>query len=67
MLIVAHSTFCLVDVGAAVIRGFATGGGSFNVAEFLMRLDIVGGGRFVISLYGEVNLRTKRIATQESW
>lgn len=54
MLTVAHGTFCLLDLGDATIRGFATGAGSFNVAEFLMRLNIVGIGRFTISLYGEV-------------
>lgn len=54
MLTVAHGTFCLIDLGDATIRGFATGAGSFNVAEFFMRLNIVGIGRFTISLYGEV-------------
>ena len=34
MLTVAHGTFCLVDIGDATIRGFATGGGYFNTAEF---------------------------------
>ena len=53
MLTVAHGTFCLVDLGDATIRGFATGGGYFNVAEFFMRVNIVGVGRFTISLYGE--------------
>lgn len=55
MLTVAHGTFCIVDIGDAVVRGFATGGGYFNAAEFLMRLNIPGVGRFSISLYGEVN------------
>ena len=53
MLTVAHGTFCLVDLGDATIRGFATGGGYFNVAEFFMRVNIIGVGRFTISLYGE--------------
>lgn len=53
MLTVAHGTFCLIDVGDATIRGFTTGGGTFNVVEFFMRLNIVGVGRFTISLYGE--------------
>ena len=55
MLTVAHGTFCLIDASDAVIRGFATGGGSFNVVEFCMRINIVGVGRFAISLYGEAN------------
>lgn len=53
MLTVAHGTFCLVDVGDAVGRAFISGGGTFNVVEFVLRLNIVGVGRFAISLYGE--------------
>ncbi len=53
MLTVAHGTFCLMDIGDATIRGFVSGGGNFNVAEFVMRLNIAGIGRFAISLYGE--------------
>ena len=52
MLTVAHGTFCLIDAGDAVIRGFATGGGTFNAVEFCMRINIIGVGRFAISLYG---------------
>lgn len=53
MLTVAHGTFCLIDIGDATLRGFTTGAGSFNVVEFFMRLNIVGVGRFTVSLYGE--------------
>ena len=53
MLTVAHGTFCLIDIGDATIRGFATGGGSFNPVEFFLRLNLIGVGRFTISLYGE--------------
>ena len=53
MLTVAHGTFCLIDVSDATIRGFTDGAGTFNVVEFFMRLNIVGIGRFTISLYGE--------------
>lgn len=53
MLTVAHGTFCLVDVGDAVGRAFVSGGGTFNAVEFVLRLNIVGVGRFTISLYGE--------------
>lgn len=60
MLTVAHGTFCLVDIEDATIRGFATGGGNFNVAEFIMQLNIVGIGRFKISLYGEVKRSLKK-------
>jgi len=53
MLTVAHGVFCMMDIGDATIRGFAAGGGAFNVTEFVLRLNIVGEGRFAISLYGE--------------
>lgn len=53
MLTVAHGTFCVMDIGDAAIRGVAAGGGALNPAEFFLRLNIVGVGRFAISLYGE--------------
>lgn len=53
MLSVAHGTFCLLDISDATIRAFATGAGTFNASEFFMRLNIIGVGRFAISLYGE--------------
>ena len=54
MLTVAHGTFCLIDVTDATVRGFITAPGSFNVKEFFLRLNIIGVGRFTISLGGEV-------------
>ena len=54
MLTVAHGTFCLIDTGDALIRSTVKGAGSVNVEEFFMRLNIVGIGRFTISLCGEV-------------
>lgn len=60
MLTVAHGTFCLIDISDATIKGFATGGGSFNVVEFFMRFNIVGIGRFTISLYGEMKRGTQK-------
>lgn len=65
MLTVAHGTFCLIDAGDAVVQGFVSGGGSFNVVEFAMRLNIVGVGRFTISLYGETCRGIKRNALNE--
>ncbi|MBO2726696.1 hypothetical protein [Lactiplantibacillus plantarum] len=53
MLSVAHGTFCLVDVGDAVSRSLIASGGTFNAVEFVLRLNVVGVGRFAISLYGE--------------
>ena len=41
-------------IGDATARGFITGVGTFNPTEFFLRLNIVGVGRFTISLYGEV-------------
>ena len=60
MLTVAHGTFCVIDAGDAIARGFATGGSSFNVTEFVLRLNIIGIGRFTISLYGETSRGLKR-------
>lgn len=54
MLTVAHGTFCLIDIGDASIRAISTGGGTFNAVEFFMRLNIIGIGRFTISIYGEI-------------
>lgn len=66
MLTVAHGTFCLIDLSDATIRGYTTGGATFNVAEFVMRLNIVGVGRFTISLYGEVKSSVKRSDARET-
>jgi hypothetical protein len=43
----------MMDLGDATVRAFITGGGTFNVTEFFLRLNIVGVERFTISLYGE--------------
>ena len=53
MLTVAHGTFCLLDAGDATIEAFLHGAGTFDVKEFVLRLNIIGVGRFAISLYGE--------------
>jgi hypothetical protein len=54
MLTVAHGTFCVVDITDATARGFATGGGVFNPVEFFLRLNVIGIGRFTISLGYEI-------------
>lgn len=59
MLTVAHGTFCMVDLGDAVVRGVVSAPGSFDAKEFFLRLNIVGLGRFTISLYGEGNRAIK--------
>lgn len=61
MLTAAHGTFCLIDIGDVAIRGLKKGAGGFNVTEFFMRLNIVGVGRFTISLYGEAKRGIQRI------
>lgn len=48
MLTAAHGTFCLCDVGDALCRGLAG-----DVDGVVMRLNVVGIGRFAVSLYGE--------------
>lgn len=53
MLTVAHGTFCMMDLGDTTIKSFRNRGGNFNITEFSLRLNIVGIGRFAISLYGE--------------
>lgn len=55
MLTVAHGTFCAVDLADATIRSFLEGGGTFNSVEFFLRFNIVGVGRFSVSLYGEAS------------
>ena len=60
MLTVAHGTFCLADLGDATIRSFAKGGVPFNVKEYVLRLNVIGVGRFTISLYGEIRRSVER-------
>lgn len=50
----------MLDVGDAAIRSFIAGGGIFNPVEFILRLNIVGVGRFAISLYGETKMAITR-------
>ena len=59
MLTVAHGTFCLVDISDSLLRSFVSGKGTLDIKELFMRLNIVGVGRFMISMYGEVNRGTK--------
>ncbi len=65
MLTVAHGTFCLLDVGDATIRSIVAGGGTVNIAELVMNVNIAGIGRFSISLYGE-NKRDRKIKNYEN-
>lgn len=65
MLTVAHGTFCLMDAGDATVRAFMAGGGAFNAEEFFLRLNIVGVGRFVVSLKGEIKSGVERAKNKE--
>lgn len=56
MLTVAHGTFCALDLSDATIRAFIKGGGAFNPITFFVRLNVVGVGRFTISLYSEAKM-----------
>lgn len=62
MLTVAHGTFCLVDLADATIHGVVGGG---NAVEFVMRLNVVGAGRFAVSLYGEASRGLKVSKVEE--
>lgn len=57
MLTIAHGTFCLIDLSDATIQGMGVGVTAFNPVVFFMRVNIIGIGRFTISLYGETNRR----------
>lgn len=65
MLTVAHGTFCLLDVGNALAQGFIHGNGIFRIDQFIIRLNIVGLGRFTISLYGEADRGIKQYQAQK--
>ena len=53
MLMVAHGSFCLLDTVDATIRFLNIDDNLFDFKEFIMRFNIVGLGRFSVSLYGE--------------
>ena len=61
MLTVAHGSFCAVDAGDALIHGVIAGGGALNLEEVFLRLNIIGVGRFAISLYGEADRAFMRL------
>ena len=62
MLTVAHGVFCLIDIGDAITRAFIKGGGNFNGIEFFLRLNIVGIGRFSVSLFQEGKIYYKYVS-----
>ena len=66
MLTVAHGAFCLMDIGEATVRGFTSGSGNFNLVAFFMRLNIVGIGRFSVSLYGEVRRGIRKLDIKDN-
>ncbi len=60
---VSHGAFCLIDLGYSLYQSYDFFTNWFNPRQFFLRLNIVGIGRFTISLYGEVNrsVRVKQI------
>ena len=62
MLTIAHGAFCLLDVGEATARAVVEGG--FNVAAFVMHVNVIGVGRFAVSLYGETKRGFERSDAQ---
>ena len=62
MLTVAHGTFVAVDLADAAIRGaLASGGNSAMFAkEALLRINIVGVGRFVVAVFTDLSMGLKR-------
>ena len=65
MLTVAHGSFCIIDMSDALIRGLVYGGGNLNVVEFALRINVVGIGRFIISLCGEIDRSGKSKKEEE--
>lgn len=61
MLTVSHAAFCAMDISDAVIRGASTG----SVAEFVLRVNVVGVGRFAISVAGEFERSHQRRILEE--
>jgi len=51
MLTLAHGSFCALNLGDAAFRGLL----ALSPTEMVMRVNIVGVGRFTISLYGEAS------------
>lgn len=51
MLTVAHGSFCVIDLGDAIIRGLM----SKNIVDCILRINVPGIGRIMISIKGEVS------------
>lgn len=59
MLTVAHGTFCAVDLGDAIIRGIMAGWPA-GLYECIVRINVIGLGRFAVCLFGEAKYAYKR-------
>ena len=59
MLTVAHGVFCGIDICDAVVRGILAGWPA-GLYECIVRLNVVGLGRFAICLFGETKYSYKR-------
>lgn len=60
MLTVAHGTFCVVDIADVLVRSVSKGGGYAFIYEMCIRLNVIGLGRFSISLIGEASRAVKK-------
>lgn len=62
MLTIATGTFTLIDLGDAAIRGAVKSGGNLAefTKEFILRVNFVGIGRFVIAVGVDVSMGIKR-------
>lgn len=66
MLTVAHGTFCMIDIGDAFISGFMYGAGSFNIEKCIMSINVIGIGRFSLSIIEEVN-KNRNVSKLENY
>ena len=62
MLTIAHGTFTAVDLADAAIRGAINSGGQWAVfaKEFLLRVNVVGLGRFAVAVYIDAHMGVQR-------
>ena len=65
MLTVAHGCFCMLNTSGAMIYSIKAGLSHFNICEFFLRLNIIGVGRFTVSLYGEAERIIQRSRIQK--
>lgn len=62
MLTISTGTFTLIDLGDAAIRGAVKSGGNLGLfaKEFILRVNFIGVGRFVLAVGVDVSMGIKR-------